>query len=69
MTTENDLNNVMSRLEARLDAMEKGEMPPGLKEHMNDKKDDSEPKEEKEESKTHSPQKTRTKTKKRMMTK
>jgi len=41
MTTENDLNNVMSRLEARLDAMEKGEMPPGLKEHMNDKKDDS----------------------------
>ena len=51
MTTENDLNNVMSRLEARLDAMEKGEMPPGLKEHMNDKKDDSEPKEEKKESK------------------
>jgi len=51
MTTENDLNNVMSRLEARLDAMEKGEMPPGLKEHMNDKKDDSKPKEEKEESK------------------
>ena len=51
MTTENDLNNVMSRLEARLDAMEKGEMPPGLKEHMNDKKDDSDPKEEKKESK------------------
>ena len=48
---DNDLNNVMNRLEARLDAMEKGEMPPGLKEHMNDKKDDSEPKEEKEESK------------------
>ena len=48
---DNDLNNVMSRLEARLDAMEKGEMPPCLKEHMNDKKDDSEPKEEKEESK------------------
>jgi len=38
---DNDLNNVMSRLEARLDAMEKGEMPPGLKEHMKDKKDDS----------------------------
>lgn len=51
MTTENDLNNVMSRLEARLDAMEKGEMPPGLKEHMKDKRDDSEPKEEKKESK------------------
>ena len=49
---DNDLNNVMSRLEARLDAMEKGEMPPGLKEHMKDKeKNDSEPKEEKEESK------------------
>jgi len=38
---DNDLNNVMSRLEARLDAMEKGEMPPGLKEHMKDKKEDS----------------------------
>ncbi len=51
MTTENDLNNVMSRLEARLDAMEKGELPPALKESMKEKKDDSEPKEEKEESK------------------
>ena len=51
MTTENDLNNVMSRLEARLDAMEKGELPPALRESMNEKKDDSEPKEEKEESK------------------
>lgn len=50
MTTENDLNNVMSRLEARLDAMEKGELPPALKESMKEKKDDSEPKEEKEES-------------------
>ena len=51
MTTENDLNNVMSRLEARLDAMEKGELPPALAASMKDKKDDSEPKEEKEESK------------------
>ena len=51
MTTENDLNNVMSRLEARLDAMEKGELPPALEASMKDKKDDSEPKEEKEESK------------------
>ena len=51
MTTENDLNNVMSRLEARLDAMEKGELPPALKESMKEKKDDSEPKEEKKESK------------------
>jgi HK97 family phage prohead protease len=51
MTTENDLNNVMSRLEARLDAMEKGELPPALKESMKENKDDSEPKEEKEESK------------------
>ena len=51
MTTENDLNNVMNRLEARLDAMEKGELPPALAASMKDKKDDSEPKEEKEESK------------------
>ena len=51
MTTENDLNNVMSRLEARLDAMEKGELPPALKESMKENKDDSEPKEEKKESK------------------
>mgnify|MGYP001570805772 FL=1 len=51
MTTENDLNNVMNRLEARLDAMEKGELPPALEASMKDKKDDSEPKEEKKESK------------------
>jgi HK97 family phage prohead protease len=51
MTTENDLNNVMSRLEARLDAMEKGELPPALEASMKDKKDESEPKEEKKESK------------------
>ena len=35
-----DLNTVMERLEARLDAMEKGEIPPQLREHIKDKKDD-----------------------------
>ena len=34
---DNDLNNVMKRLEQRLDAMEKGELPP----FMQDKKDDA----------------------------
>ena len=34
---DNDLNNVMNRLEQRLDAMEKGELPP----FMQDKKDDA----------------------------
>ncbi len=48
MTSEVDLNNVMERLEARLDAMEKGELPPQLRESMKDKKDD-EPKEEKKD--------------------
>ena len=38
---DNDLNNVMNRLEARLDAMEKGELPPALEASMKDKKDDS----------------------------
>ena len=32
------MSDVLSRLEGRLDSMEKGEMPPGLKEHMEDKK-------------------------------
>jgi HK97 family phage prohead protease len=45
MTSEVDLNSVMERLEARLDAMEKGEIPPQLRDHIKDKKDD-EPKEE-----------------------
>ena len=40
------MNSVLERLEGRLDSMEKGEMPPGLKEHMKDKKDDK--KEEKD---------------------
>ena len=46
MTTDNDLNNVMNRLEARLDAMEKGELPPALKDAIDEKKDSSEDKEE-----------------------
>jgi HK97 family phage prohead protease len=41
---ENDvmtqMTDVLSRLEGRLDSMEKGEMPPGLKEHMEGKKKD-----------------------------
>jgi HK97 family phage prohead protease len=48
MTSEVDLNSVMERLEARLDAMEKGEIPPQLRDHIKDKKDD-EPKEEKKD--------------------
>ena len=40
---ENDvmtqMTDVLSRLEGRLDSMEKGEMPPGLKEHMKGKDD------------------------------
>ena len=45
MTEENDdmmkqMSDVLSRLEGRLDSMEKGELPKGLKEHMEDKKDD-----------------------------
>ena len=44
---DNDLNAVMNRLEQRLDAMEKGEMPPALKEAIAEKKGD-EPKEKKE---------------------
>jgi len=52
--TENDnemmkqLGDVLSRLEGRLDDMEKG-MPAGLKEHMDKKKDKAEKKDDKEE--------------------
>jgi len=50
MTEETDLTDIMSRLEARLDAMEKGELPPQLREHMKGKKGaDEEKKPEKEE--------------------
>jgi len=49
MTNESsDLTGIMSRLEARLDAMEKGELPPALREHMKGK----EGSDEKEEKKT-----------------
>ncbi len=52
--TETDMADIMNRLEKRLDEMEKGEMPPALKEAIADKKEskgDDEPKEEKEEKK------------------
>jgi HK97 family phage prohead protease len=50
MTNENsDLTEIMSRLESRLDAMEKGELPPQLREHMKGKGSDEEKKPEKEE--------------------
>ena len=50
MTNENsDLTEIMSRLETRLDAMEKGELPPQLREHMKGKGSDEEKKPEKEE--------------------
>ncbi len=42
------MNSVLERLEGRLDSMEKGEMPPGLKEHMKNKKGD-EKKEDKDD--------------------
>ena len=42
-----DLNTVMERLEARLDAMEKGELPPALEASMKNKKTDDEKSEEK----------------------
>jgi len=50
MTNENsDLSGIMSRLEARLDAMEKGELPPALREHMKENKGDDEEKKPDEE--------------------
>lgn len=53
MTEENEdmtkqLGDVLSRLEGRLDAMEKGSMPPALKEAIADKKESSEKKDDKE---------------------
>lgn len=38
--TMSELSSVLDRINLRLDAMEKGEMPEGLKEHMEGKKDD-----------------------------
>ena len=53
MSAEDDLSSIMNRLEARLDAMEKGELPPQLREHMEGKKEskDSDEKESKDEKK------------------
>lgn len=51
MSEDNDLTDIMSRLEARLDAMEKGELPPALRESMKEGKKESEDSEEKESQK------------------
>jgi HK97 family phage prohead protease len=55
MTNENEamseLSSVLDRINLRLEAMEKGEMPEGLKEHMKDKKDDDKPEDKKTEDK------------------
>ena len=55
--TENDvmtqMTDVLSRLEGRLDSMEKGEMPPGLKEHMQGKKNDDDGDEKDDEEKMY----------------
>ena len=40
MNTMSELSSVLDRINTRLDVMEKGEMPEGLREHMKDKKDD-----------------------------
>ena len=53
MTDDNvmeQMNDVLTRLEGRLDSMEKG-MPPQLREHMEDKKEDEPMSEEKDEKK------------------
>jgi len=47
MSEEENLMNMMNKLDQRLDAMEKGEMPEGLKEHIEDKKEPKDMKEEK----------------------
>jgi hypothetical protein len=47
---DSDLNAVMNRLEQRLDAMEKGELPPFMQDKK-DKKDESDEKEEKKDDK------------------
>jgi len=51
MNTMSELSSVLDRINTRLDVMEKGEMPEGLKEHMKDKKDDDKPEDKKTEDK------------------
>ena len=56
MTEENEdmtkqLGDVLNRLEGRLDAMEKGSMPPALKEAIKDKADDSDDKKKEDDAK------------------
>lgn len=46
-----ELSSTLDRLNGRLDAMEKGEMPEGLKEHMADKKEGKKPEKEEDEGK------------------
>ena len=46
-----ELSSTLDRLNGRLDAMEKGEMPEGLKEHMADKKEEKKPEKEEDEGK------------------
>lgn len=51
MTEEQSLMEMMNKLDARLDAMEKGEMPKGLKEHLESKKNKKDMKDEEKMSK------------------
>ena len=44
------MSSVLERLEGRLDSMEKGEMPPGLKEHMKEKKGSKDESEDEDDS-------------------
>jgi HK97 family phage prohead protease len=46
-----ELSSTLDRLNGRLDAMEKGEMPEGLKEHMADKKEEKKPEKQEDEGK------------------
>ena len=49
MSEEQNLMEMMNKLDARLDAMEKGEMPEGFKEHIEDKKETKDMKDEKKD--------------------
>ena len=51
MSAEDDLSSIMNRLEARLDAMEKGELPPQLQAHMKGEKKESKDSDDEKESK------------------
>jgi len=51
MSAEDDLSSIMNRLEARLDAMEKGELPPQLRAHMKGENKESKDSDDEKESK------------------